>query len=120
MASSIRDEHTHLIGIARPAVLRPSFASALRNPSLSGEDVQPPQEPIIPDLHISPFIGAGLATLWYNWAMRQNVKGKKPDVRVMPWFALLQMSFGIDPFDCWKVLFLSCMAAALYCWYLFV
>jgi len=120
MASSIRDEHTQLIGIARPSVLRPSFASALQDPNLSEEDVQPPQEPEVPDLRISPLIGSGLASLWYCWAMGQTVKGRKADVRVMPWFALIQMSFGIDPFDGWKVLFTISVVVGLSYWYLFI
>ena len=120
MASSIRNDHTQLIGIGRPSILQPSFASALRNPNLSEEDVQPPQEPNVPDLNISPLIGSGLATLWYCWAMGQIVKGREADVRVMPWFALLQMSFGIDPFDGRKVLFVLSLALGLSYCYLFI
>lgn len=120
MASSIRDGHTQLIGIGRPSVLHPAFASALQNPSLGDEDVQPPTEPDVPDLRISPLIGSGLGTLWYCWAMAQLVKRREADVRAMPWFALLQMSFGVDPFDGWKVLFVSSVAAGLSYWYLFV
>jgi len=120
MASSIRNEHTQLIGIGRQSVLRPSFASALQDPNLSEEDVQPPQEPEVPDLHISPLIGSGLATLWYCWAMRQIVKGRKADVRVMQWFVLIQMSFGIDPFDGWKVLCMISVAVGFSYWYLFI
>lgn len=115
MASSIRNKHTQLIGIGRPSVLHPSFASALQNPNLSEEEVQPPQEPEVPDLHITPLIGAGLGTLWYCWAMAQLVKGREADIRIMPWFALLQMSFGIDPFEGWKVL-VSSVAVALAYW----
>jgi hypothetical protein len=118
MASSIRDGHTQLIGIGRPSVLHPSFASTLQDSSLGDEDVQPPKEPDVPDLHISPLIGSGLATLWYCWAMAQMVKRREADVRAMPWFALLQMSFGIDPFDGWKVLFMSSVAVGLSYWYL--
>ncbi len=120
MASSIRDGHTQLIGIGRPSVLHPSFASAIQNPSLGDEDVQPPTEPDVPDLHISPLIGAGLTSIWYCWAMAQVVKRREADVRAMPWFALLQMSFGIDPFDGWKVLFVSLVVAGLSYWYLFI
>lgn len=120
MASSIRDGHTQLIGIGRPSVLHPSFASALQNSRLGDEDVQPPTEPDVPDVHISPLIGAGLTSLWYCWAMAQIVKRRKADVRAMPWFALLQMSFGIDPFDGWKVLFGSLVAVGLSYWYFFI
>ena len=120
MASSIRDRHTQLVGIGRPSVLHPSFASDIQNPSLGDGDVQPPTEPDVPDLHISPLIGAGLATLWYCWAMAQIAKRREADVGVMPWFALLQMSFGMDPFDGWKVLFVSFVAVGLSYWYLFL
>jgi hypothetical protein len=120
MASSIRDEHTQLIGIGRPSVLHPAFASDLQNPSQGDDDVQPPQEPDIPDLHFSPLIGSGLATLWYCWAMAQKVKSREADIHAMPWFALLQMSFGVDPVDGWKVLLASLVAAALSYWYLFI
>ena len=119
MASSIRDGHTQLIGIGRPSVLHPAFATALQNPSRGDEDVQPPEEPDVPDLHISPLIGSGLATLWYCWAMAQMAKRREVDIRTMPWFSLVQMSFGVDPFDGWKVLFVIFVAAGLSCWYLF-
>ena len=120
MASSIRNEHTQLIGIGRPSVLRPSFASTLQNVNLGEEDVQPPQEPEVPNLRISPLIGSGLATLWYCWAMGQIVKGRKADVRVIPWFALIQMSFGVDPFDGWKVLFMVSVVMGFSYWYFLI
>lgn len=51
--------------------------------------------------------------------MGQIVKGRKADVRVMPWFALIQMSFGVDPFDGWKVLTIFVAVGFSY-WYLFI
>ena len=117
MASSIRDRHTQLIGIGRPSDIHPAFARALQNPSQGDEDVQPPKEPDVYDMHVSRLIGSGLATLWSCWVMAQMAKRR---VRTMPWFSLVQMSFGVQPLDGWKVLLGTCVTMVLSCWYLFI
>ncbi|PVG01411.1 FMN-linked oxidoreductase [Serendipita vermifera] len=72
MAAAIRNQHTSLIGLARPSVVLPSYPHYLMNESLQNEDVPVPYEPTIPpSLFVTKFVGAGFGTMWYCYEMRR-------------------------------------------------
>ncbi|KAG8752187.1 hypothetical protein FRC14_007268 [Serendipita sp. 396] len=71
IASVLHKNEASLIGIARPAVVLPSYPRFLMDESLPPEAIPTPFEPTLPKLRVSKLAGASVNTMWYCYEMKR-------------------------------------------------
>ncbi|ORX34233.1 hypothetical protein BD324DRAFT_637184 [Kockovaella imperatae] len=114
IASAIRDEACDLVGIGRPACIRPDIPNRIiLNPDLSAEQTRLggyniPGSNVVKRIFGGgsksgegiPLVGAGVSTLWHEWQLCRMGRGVEPDLGMdwiwggvileLLWFGLLR------------------------------